>query len=90
MVLNFHCTLESKLKTMLISESYPREFDLVGLSGLGNWHSKKTFVCKTNLKGQWLRFRVQDWKAEIDNLLPYLSVILLIFKMGYCDILNAL
>ena len=41
MVLNFHCTLESKLKIMLISESYPREFDLVGLSGLGKGHSKK-------------------------------------------------
>ena len=32
---------DSKLKIMLISESYPREFDLVGLSGLGKGHSKK-------------------------------------------------
>ena len=46
MVLNFHCTLESKIKTMLISESYPREFDLVGLSGLGNGHSKKPLYVK--------------------------------------------
>ena len=35
---------------MLISESYPREFDLVGLSGLGNGHSKKPLYVKLILK----------------------------------------
>ena len=46
MVLNIHFTLESKLRTMLMSDSYPRGFDLVGLSGLGHRHSKKLLYVK--------------------------------------------
>lgn len=55
-VLNFGCTLESsgKLKTMLISESYPREFDLVGLGWACTLAFKKPFVCESNLNGQWV------------------------------------